>query len=58
MGNNDFPPTAAAISVRDELNALIDDELNVWEEVKTKMLPKLNQMIRDKALDIIILDRE
>jgi photosystem II stability/assembly factor-like uncharacterized protein len=58
MGNNDFPPTAAAISVRDELNGMIDDELNVWNEVKTKMLPKLNQMIRDKALDVIILDKK
>ena len=58
MGDNDYPPTAAAISVRDELNGLIDEELNVWEEVKSKMLPKLNQMIRDKALDVIILEKE
>lgn len=58
MGNNDFPPTAAAISVRDELNGLIDVELNAWDNVKTTMLPKLNQMIRDKALDVIILDKE
>ncbi|MFT4535383.1 MAG: hypothetical protein ACI9P5_002752, partial [Saprospiraceae bacterium] len=58
MGNNDFPPTAAAISVRDELNGLIDDELQLWNEVKAKMLPKLNQMIRDKALDVIILDKK
>ncbi|MDF1697269.1 MAG: glycosyl hydrolase [Saprospiraceae bacterium] len=56
MGTNDFPPTAGAIAVRNELNSLIDDELNDWNSVKTTMLPKLNDMIRQKALDIIILD--
>jgi len=56
MGDNDFPPTAAAISVRDELNGLIDIELSDWKKVKEVMLPKMNQMIRDKALDVIILE--
>jgi hypothetical protein len=58
MGDNDFPPTDAAIAVRDELTDLIDAELKIWKEVKTKMLPKLNQMIRDRALDVIILDKK
>jgi len=56
MGTNDYPPTNAAIAVRGELVGLIDAELSQWEEVKTVMLPKLNQMIRDEALDVIILD--
>ncbi len=58
MGTNDFPPTAAAIAVRDELNSLIDVELSDWEKVKNTMLPKLNDMIRQKALDIIILNKK
>jgi len=58
IGTNDFPPTVAAIAVRDELNGLIDVELADWEKVKKVMLPKLNKMIREKALDIIILDRK
>jgi hypothetical protein len=58
MGTNDFPPTSAALAVRDELNGLIDIELNDWEKVKNSMLPKLNDMIREKALDVIILDKE
>jgi len=58
MGNNDFPPTKAALAVRDELNGLIDVELDQWKEIKTVMLPKLNQMIRDKVLDVIILDEK
>ncbi len=56
MGTNDFPPTAAAIAVRDELNGAIDVELADWKKVKNTMLPKLNDMIRQKALDVIILD--
>lgn len=58
MGTNDFPPTAAAIAVRNELNGLIDEELSDWENVKNTMLPELNKMIREKALDIIILDKK
>jgi hypothetical protein len=58
MGTNDFPPTVAAIAVRDELNELIDMELSDWEKVKNTMLAKLNDMIRQKALDIIILDKK
>ncbi|NNE26731.1 MAG: glycosyl hydrolase, partial [Saprospiraceae bacterium] len=56
MGTNDYPPTAAAIQVKDELIDLIDVELNDWQKVKMEMLPQLNDMIRAKALDVIILD--
>ena len=55
MGSNDYPPTAAAIKVRDELVGLIDTELDSWQQVKNVMLPKLNQMIRDSQIDVIIL---
>lgn len=56
MGSNDFPPTAAAIAVRDELNSLIDAQLDRWQSVKTYMLPKLNDLVRKKSLDVIILE--
>ncbi len=55
MGVNDFPPTASMLLVRDELSSMIDKELDIWQNVKTEMLSKLNQMIRDKNLDTIIL---
>lgn len=58
MGVNDFPPTEASIKVRDELVTMIDEKLKVWDEVKTQMIPKLNKLIREKALDLIILDKE
>ena len=58
MGTNDYPPTAAAIKVKEELIGLIDVELDDWKKVKEEMLPKVNDMIRDKALDVIILDEK
>jgi len=56
MGTNDYPPTAAALAVRDELVASIDGHLITWQEVKTKMIPAFNQMVREKALDVIIIE--
>ncbi len=55
MGVNDFPPTASMYQVRDELTGMIDSELKKWYEVKSTMLAELNNKIRQKALDIIIL---
>jgi hypothetical protein len=56
MGTNDYPPTAAALAVRDELVTSIDGHLITWQEVKTKMIPAFNQMVREKALDVIIIE--
>ena len=58
MGSTDYPPTAAAIDVKNELIGLIDVELNDWLKVKTAMLPEINAMIRDKSLDTIILEEK
>lgn len=55
MGINDFPPTVSMYQVRDELTELIDSELKKWVEVKSIMLAELNKMIKQKALDVIIL---
>jgi len=56
MGTNDYPPTSAAIAVRDELVGAIDNHLINWVEVKNKMIPAFNQLVKEKALDVIILD--
>lgn len=55
MGINDFPPTVSMYQVRDELTGMIDSELKKWIEVKSIMLAELNKMIKQKALDVIIL---
>lgn len=58
MGTSDFPPTEAAIQVKNELVGLIDEELKEWDRVKSELLDDLNNLIREKALDIIILDKK
>jgi hypothetical protein len=54
----DFKPTQSMVEVKNELNALIDAELNQWQKVKTQMLPEMNKLIKDKALDIIVLPKQ
>ena len=55
MGTTDYPPTEAAIKVKEELVSHIDAELSDWQKVKNEMLGMINKMIRNKALDTIIL---
>ena len=55
MGIHDFPPTASMYQVRDEIAGMIDSELKKWYDVKSNMLAELNNMIKQKALDVIIL---
>jgi len=57
MGTQDFKPTDSMIAVRDELTEQIQTELKEWETVKTSMLAELNNMIRSKALDTIVLPK-
>jgi hypothetical protein len=55
MDQEDFPPTASMLQVRDELVKQIDTELLKWNQVKEKGLKDLNLKIREKSLDVIIL---
>ena len=58
MRTSDFPPTVAAYAVRDEMVAKVDAQLDEFTKVKETMVPQLNKMIRDKALDVIVLKKE
>ncbi len=53
-----FPPTAGAISVRDELVMKINEQLVKYNEVKNDRIPNLNQMIRDRQIDYIIIKKD
>ncbi len=55
LNSGDYPPTDQAIAVRDELIGKIDAELMRFETVKTMELPKFNTMVKQKAIDAIIL---
>jgi photosystem II stability/assembly factor-like uncharacterized protein len=51
-----FAPTKQAIQVKDELTKGIDENLAKFQEIKQKDIPELNQMVKDKALDLIRLE--
>lgn len=51
MGN--FAPTKQAQTLKKELETEIDVELKDFYKVRDEMLPKLNQLIREKEVDVI-----
>jgi photosystem II stability/assembly factor-like uncharacterized protein len=53
-GVGNFRPTAAALTVKAEMEAAIDAELNRWKQIKSVDIPSLNALIRQKALDVIV----
>ncbi len=53
-GVGNFRPTAAALTVKAEMEAAIDAELNRWKLIKSEDIPALNALIRQKALDVIV----
>ncbi len=54
----DYPPTAQAIAVRDELVIAIDAEINRFRQIVAQDLPAFNQLVRTLAVDAIILKDE
>ena len=54
----DYPPTDQMIQVRDEITKRIDEQLTNFEAIKNGDLPKFNQMVKDKAVDAIILKKK
>lgn len=53
VSSGDFRPTDQAWEVKKDLTEKIDRELKKFEQIKTIEIPKLNQMILDKKVEII-----
>ncbi|MEL6987106.1 MAG: glycosyl hydrolase, partial [Bacteroidota bacterium] len=53
---SDYPPTDAAIAVRNELVSKIDAELEKFEQIKKVDIKGFNDLIRRKQVDAIILE--
>jgi len=51
----DYPPTAQAIAVRDELTELIDAEIEKFKRIIKEDLPTFNDLVRSKQIDAIIV---
>lgn len=57
IGSHDYPPTDAAIAVKNELVSAIDAQLQKWYAIKSTRIPALNDLIRRKAFDVIVLEK-
>ena len=54
----DYPPTDQAIEVKDVLIGEIDELLEAYDAIKSDKIPLLNNLIRAKEVDYIIVDEE
>ncbi len=52
----DHRPTQQSKEFRREITGTIDEELSLWYELRKNEIPKINQMIKDMALDYIRLE--
>ena len=55
-GRGEFPPTAPAFAVKKELEQLIDNQLDLYKNIRENDIPALNGLIRSKNLDYIKLE--
>lgn len=54
----DYPPTDQMKQVREDIVKKIDTQLSAFEAIKEIDLPKFNQLVKDKAVDAIILKKK
>ena len=53
-----FAPTKQAIQVKEELTMEIEKNLTEFYQIKQKDIPELNNMVKEKALDLIRLEEK
>ena len=58
MRTGNEAPTAQAISVKNELTVLINEQLETFKAILEKDVPKFNDMMRQRAVDAIILEED
>ncbi|MBX2930161.1 MAG: glycosyl hydrolase [Saprospiraceae bacterium] len=54
-GYGDFPPTAQAVAVKNELVPQIDAELAKFRQIKATELPAFNRMVKEKGVDAVMV---
>jgi hypothetical protein len=55
-GLGDSRPTDQAIAFKEEVTAMIDEELNKFKNIKNTDIPELNRMVKAKQVDAIKID--
>ncbi|MEN0048381.1 MAG: glycosyl hydrolase, partial [Bacteroidota bacterium] len=58
LANGEYPPTSQMYQVKQEMTEAIDAELNKYSKVKSDMLPKFNKLVKEKAIDAIVLEEK
>jgi photosystem II stability/assembly factor-like uncharacterized protein len=53
-----FPPTDGSKAVAKEIGGKIDTQLQKFDKIESQDLPEFNQMVREKAVDAIVLDKK
>ena len=56
-GTGDYPPTRQAEQVRQELSRQIDDELNKLNALIDSRVPAINEMIKGKGIEMIMIKK-
>ncbi len=51
-----YRPTQQAYQVKEELTRQIDEQLQQFAKIKSEELPEFNRMMREKAVDAVILE--
>ena len=57
VGTGDFGPTAQAIAVSQQLLAAIDGELTKLKQIWETELPAFNRLVREQAIDAVVLKK-
>jgi len=57
-GMGDYPPTQQAYRVKEEISQQIDQQLSQFREIRNSDLPEFNQMVKEKAVDAIVLEED
>ncbi|MEM9888557.1 MAG: glycosyl hydrolase [Bacteroidota bacterium] len=58
LANGEYPPTSQMYQVKQEMTEAIDTELAKYAAVKRDMLPKFNKLVKEKAIDAIVIEEE
>lgn len=53
LTSGDYPPTAQAIEVKEELTRQIDDWLAKYYDVRDQMVPRFNELVRTLEIDVL-----
>lgn len=58
LSYGDYPPTAQAIAVKEELFAKIDAQIQLFKKIKEEDIKQFNTLFRERMVDVIWIEEE